>query len=446
MPRGSAPVSPTSAVCASAHQSERPSPGCWRLVRQFTFAGPPTRRLEMPCPYSWNTMPASRSPSRSGFGLVQTNICMRGRWPSGGVPKFALFVPAPSCASARTESLPSAAATVVVDLEVTAGLVEAVLVLHVVNEVVQVEQVGHRGRAISARRLRQVQREVEGEPGAAARTGIRVRRIVGVHVRVGLDVVALGRGELGPGSAIRVMPAEGRCRRVGRVHDQDAAVRGRQRARMVGTFRGLPVHAVLVAGDPVEARPHLTGIRVDRVVPGVLFVERMNLEIPHQARFALADGQQHQLAVDRRERNAGVLDARDLHSARCLQRLRLRRERSARELRSRADSCGQLRARRKRADGACHTGQERVVDADDAAVTIHVDVQLCVVHGDAAMTLLQVDVRGPGRLRVDDVRDCIALQVGGFESERCDVVANEAHRERHRRAARFVGEIAALTR
>ena len=62
------------------------------------------------------------------------------------------------------------------------------------------------------------------------------------------------------------------------------------------------------------------------------------------------------------------------------------------------------------------------------------------------MTLLQVDVRGAGRLRVDDVRDRIALQVSGFESERCDVVANEVHRERHRRAARFVGEIAALTR
>ena len=56
-----------------------------------------------------------------------------------------------------------AAAPVVVDLEVAAGFVEAVLVLHVVDEVVQVEEIGHRRRTIGARRLRQVQREVEGE-------------------------------------------------------------------------------------------------------------------------------------------------------------------------------------------------------------------------------------------------------------------------------------------
>ena len=140
--------------------------------------------------------------------VVQTNICMRGRWPSGGVPKFALLVPAPSCASARTESLRTAA-SVVVHLEIAAGFVEAVLVLHVVNEVVQVEQVRHGRRPVRARRLRQVQREVEVERRAAARTGIGVRRIVRIDVGVGLHVVALGRRELGPGSAIRVMPAEG---------------------------------------------------------------------------------------------------------------------------------------------------------------------------------------------------------------------------------------------
>lgn len=191
-----------------------------------------------------------------------------------------------------------AAAPVVVDLEVAAGFVEAVLVLHVVDEVVQIEEIGHRRRTVGARRLRQVQLKVEGERRAAARTGIGVRGIVGVHVGIGLDVVALGRGELGPGNAIRVMPTEGRCRRIGRIHDQDAAVRGRQRARMVRTFRGQPVDAVLVAGDPVEARPHLAAVGIDREVPGMLFVERLNLEIPDQARFALADRQQHELAVD----------------------------------------------------------------------------------------------------------------------------------------------------
>ena len=33
------------------------------------------------------------------------NICMRGREPSGGVEKFALLVPEPSCASTLTGSL-----------------------------------------------------------------------------------------------------------------------------------------------------------------------------------------------------------------------------------------------------------------------------------------------------------------------------------------------------
>ena len=61
----------------------------------------------MPWPYSWMTMPLSTSPSRSGLGDVQTYICIRGRWPSGGVPKFALFVPPPSWASACTLSLPA---------------------------------------------------------------------------------------------------------------------------------------------------------------------------------------------------------------------------------------------------------------------------------------------------------------------------------------------------
>jgi hypothetical protein len=88
------------------------------------------------------------------------------------------------------------AAPVVVDLEVAARFIEAVLVLHVVDEVVQVEQVGHRGRTIRARRLRQVQREVERERRAAARTGIGVRRIVTVWVSlvqprtIGLNVIS----------------------------------------------------------------------------------------------------------------------------------------------------------------------------------------------------------------------------------------------------------------
>jgi hypothetical protein len=55
--------------------------------------------------------PESKSPSISRrFWVkvdVHTYICIRGRLPSAGVPKFALFTPLPSWASARTESLPA---------------------------------------------------------------------------------------------------------------------------------------------------------------------------------------------------------------------------------------------------------------------------------------------------------------------------------------------------
>ena len=39
--------------------------------------------------------------------MLKTNICIRGGEPSGGVPKFALLSPAPSCASALTASVPA---------------------------------------------------------------------------------------------------------------------------------------------------------------------------------------------------------------------------------------------------------------------------------------------------------------------------------------------------
>jgi hypothetical protein len=52
--------------------------------------------------------PASKSPSSFGPPvIVNRNICIRGRWPSGGVAKFALLVPEPSCASTWTSSLPA---------------------------------------------------------------------------------------------------------------------------------------------------------------------------------------------------------------------------------------------------------------------------------------------------------------------------------------------------
>src|SRR5690606_36027854 len=110
-----------------------------------------------------------------------------------------------------------AAVAVVVLLEVAARLVEAELIGHVVDDVVEVEQVGHRGRAIGRRRLGQIEREVEDEAATAVRAAAGVGRVVGVGVGVGMGVVALGGRELGTGGTVGVVPAERRRRGVLRV-------------------------------------------------------------------------------------------------------------------------------------------------------------------------------------------------------------------------------------
>src|SRR5262249_39612873 len=82
-------------VNISAHQSLHPSPmpPLWMALSALELDGPPVRRLETPWPNSWLITPLSRSPSREGEVDVNRYICMRGACPSGGVAKFALFVP-----------------------------------------------------------------------------------------------------------------------------------------------------------------------------------------------------------------------------------------------------------------------------------------------------------------------------------------------------------------
>src|SRR5690606_6237199 len=87
-------VSPVRIVSMLPYQSDQPSPICSGVVlvlRQPTFDGPPTSRLEMPWPYSWTTTCASSEPSTAGVTLVPSYICIRGRLPSGGVAKLALL-------------------------------------------------------------------------------------------------------------------------------------------------------------------------------------------------------------------------------------------------------------------------------------------------------------------------------------------------------------------
>ena len=148
--------------------------------------------------------------ARGRRSVAQVNIRMRGRCPSGGVAKLALQLPA-ACARDMDVVVAEAAVAVVVDLEVAARLVEAVLVEHVVDDVVPVEEVRHRGRPVGAGRSGQVDGEVAQQARAAIGLGARRgRRVVAVAVLPGVGVVAAVDGELGTGDTVGVVPAEGR--------------------------------------------------------------------------------------------------------------------------------------------------------------------------------------------------------------------------------------------
>src|SRR5690606_24997235 len=142
--------------------------------------------------------------------------------------------------------------------EVARRLVEAVLVLDVVDDVVPVEQVDHRRRAVVGRRLVEVDGGGEDQRRAAARAAACVRRVVGVGVGVGVDVVALGVGELGAGGAVGGVPAPGggaggRRGAAGhvRIDHRGAAVGGRRRRGVARVLDRHRIDAVLGIGDPV---------------------------------------------------------------------------------------------------------------------------------------------------------------------------------------------------
>ena len=158
-----------------------------------------------------------------------------------------------------------AAAAVVVRLEIAAGLVEAVLVHHVVDDVAPVEEVDHGGVFVRQRPLRQVEREVEREAGAAVGLAVRVGPLVVVAVEVGVGVVAARDGELGASGAVRVVPAEGRGRRVLLARDHDAGVAGRQGRAVEGALAGSGIDAVRgPSGVRAEGLRHAGGVRHHR--------------------------------------------------------------------------------------------------------------------------------------------------------------------------------------
>jgi len=171
-----------------------------------------------------------------------------------------------------------AAVAKVVLLEVARHLVEAVLVEDVVDDVVPVEQVGDRSVNVLLRVLREVDRVVEGQRGAAVRAVVVLPAAAAAGpVLLGPDVVADGGGERV--AVALVVPAEGRGLAGGRVHDDRArAVIGVVDADRVDVVRGVVDPVV----DGLDRRALGVDIAVEPVVGGV------GVDVPHQAEGAVA--------------------------------------------------------------------------------------------------------------------------------------------------------------
>ena len=146
------------------------------------------------------------------------------------------------------------AAAVVVHLEVTSRLIEAVLILNVVNDVVPVEQVRDGSVPVGRRGGGQVERERAVERRAAVGLGDR-RCVVAIAVLIRVDVIAAHDGVFRAGHPVGVVPPEQGGHRMGRInHRRPPIGRGHQR-RVVRAFNRPGVHLVLVRRHPVETRP-----------------------------------------------------------------------------------------------------------------------------------------------------------------------------------------------
>ncbi len=96
--------------------------------------------------------------------------------------------------------------------------------------------------------------------------------------------------------------------------------------------------------------------------------------------------------------------SRLLRTRRGLQRLQLCRHRDARELRGRIHCRCQLHTGLQRTNRLRQAPARTVVDADDATVSIHIDLQLGVVHRDSGVTLLQINMSGARHARMNDIQ------------------------------------------
>ena len=325
------------------------------------------------------------------------------------------------------------------------------------DHVVDVEQVRHRGRAIGLRVLGGVHREVEAQPGAAARARAEVRRVVGVLVEVGVGVVALRRDEVRAGRAVDVMPAERRGDRVRRVRDQraggveralvrprgDAVGRAvehrrgradqerglegrRQLARLRALQAALELVEVVVRG-PVVLLEQRAGLGVDGGVPQMGVVGLVDDRAPGEPEAARGRLPAER-GLDRRARDPAAredgrlrLDAGAAQHAHLLRRLQLEPERGLGHGRGRVEV---LRVRRdgREADGLA-------AGEDDLAVGADVDRDLTAEHLHVAVALVDVDVRDPEALGLVDAREHQVGEVGGGHPELLRVLGQVGARD-----------------
>ena len=313
------------------------------------------------------------------------------------------------------------------------------------DHVVAVEQVRRREVPVGLRVLRQIHREVEAQLGPAARARVEVRRVVGVLVHVGVDVVALRGDELGTDRLVDVMPAVRRGDRVRRVGHERAAgvvralVRPREHAirrpvqhragrrhqrferleglRQLASLLGAAALELveLVVGRPVLLLEQRAGLRVDRRVPQMGIGGVVDLHPPGQLQ-ALGGRLPAQVSLDRLVRDAAAGHRGRLRLAAAAARhpdlarsLELEPERGLCDRRRRID---ELRIRRHRGQAHGRTARE-----DDLAIRADVDRDVASEDLEVPVALVHVHVRDPGPRRLVDAREGHIREVGARHPE-----------------------------
>ena len=326
------------------------------------------------------------------------------------------------------------------------------------DHVVDVEEVRHRRRAVVLRVLVEIHREVEAQLGPAARARVEVRRIVGVLVEVGVDVVALRGDELGTDRLVDVMPAERRGDRVRRVGHQRAAgvvgalVRPREypvaravehRRRRSGQERGLEgrrqllplaraLQVRLEVGDAVVRGPVVlgeqrAGLGVDGGVPEVRVLGVVDHGAPGKPQAA-GGRLPAERGLDRLARDPAARQDRRLRlGAGAAHHAQLRRPLELEPERGLVHRRGGVDALRVRGDG--REAHRCAAREQDRSVVGHVDGDLAPEDLEVPEALVDVHVRDAEAGGLVDARELQVREVGALDPELLRVLAEVGARD-----------------